>query len=103
MVLKRAMKGRLDIMGPALAVSKELMSIPDFGGGEDTPFAKEKKAIQNFKKAILMTAGAAAQKLMMKLEHEQEILMNIADMAIATFVAESALLRAWQLTDHAGA
>ena len=102
MVLKRAMKGRLDIMGPALAVSKELMSIPDFGGGEDTPFAKEKKVIQNFKKAILMTAGAAVQKLMMKLESEQEILMNIADMMIMTFVAESALLRAWKLSDQRG-
>ena len=102
MVLKRAMKGRLDIMGPALAVSKELMSIPDFGGGDDTPFAKEKKAILNFKKAILMTAGAAAQKLMMKLEHEQEVLMNIADMTIQTFVAESALLRAWKLSDQRG-
>lgn len=102
MILKRAMKGRLDIMGPALAVSKELMSIPDFGDGGDTPFAKEKKLIQNFKKAILMTAGAAAQKLMMKLETEQEILMNIADMIITTFVAESALLRAWKLADQRG-
>src|ERR1700743_2418659 len=102
MILKRAMKGRLDIMGPALAVSKELMSIPDFGGGDDGPFAKEKKTIQNFKKAILMTAGAAVQKLMMKLESEQEILMHIADMAIITFVAESALLRAWKLTDQRG-
>ncbi len=102
MILKRAMKGRLDIMGPALAVSKELMSIPDFGGGDDTPFAKEKKAILNFKKAILMTAGAAAQKLMMKLEGEQEVLMNIADMTIQTFVAESALLRAWKLSDQRG-
>jgi len=103
MILKRAMKGRLDIMGPALAVSKELMSIPDFGGGDDTAFAKEKKTIQNFKKAILMTAGAAAQKLMMKLEHEQEILMNIADMTMLTFIAESALLRAWKLSDQRGA
>jgi alkylation response protein AidB-like acyl-CoA dehydrogenase len=102
MVLKRAMKGRLDIMGPAMAVSKELMSIPEFGGDNDTPFAKEKKTIQNFKKAILMTAGAAVQKLMMKIESEQEILMHIADMAIGTFVAESALLRAWKLTDQRG-
>ena len=102
MIIKRAMKGRLDIMGPAMAVSKELMSIPDFGSGDDTPFAKEKKTIQNFKKAILMTAGAAVQKLMTKLESEQEILMNIADMTIMTFVAESALLRAWKLTDQRG-
>jgi alkylation response protein AidB-like acyl-CoA dehydrogenase len=102
MVLKRAMKGRLDIMGSAMAVSKELMSIPDFGSGEETPFSKEKKIVQNFKKAILLTAGAAAQKLMMKLEQEQEVLMHIADMAIQTFVAESALLRAWKLADQRG-
>jgi alkylation response protein AidB-like acyl-CoA dehydrogenase len=102
MLLKRAMKGRLDLMGPAMAVSKELMSIPDFGSGDETPFAAEKKAIVNFKKAILMTAGAAVQKLMMKLESEQEVLMNIADMAIETFNAESALLRAMKLADQRG-
>src|SRR5688572_31181725 len=79
MVLKRAMKGRLDLMGPAMNVQKELMSIPDFGSGDEEAFAKEKKVLANFKKAILMTAGAAVQKLMMKIEHEQEILMNIAD------------------------
>ena len=102
MVLKRAMKGRLDIMGPAMSVQKELMSIPDFGSGDDEVFAKEKKLIANFKKAILMTAGAAVQKLMMKIEHEQEILMNVADMAIETFNAESALLRAIKLADQKG-
>ncbi|MFX6230684.1 acyl-CoA dehydrogenase family protein, partial [Acinetobacter baumannii] len=53
MVLKRAMKGKLDLMGPAMAVQKELMSIPDFGAEEEGEFAKEKKAIANFKKAIL--------------------------------------------------
>jgi alkylation response protein AidB-like acyl-CoA dehydrogenase len=102
MVLKRAMKGRLDLMGPAMAVQKELMSIPDFGSGEEEAFAKEKKAIAGFKKAILMTAGAAVQKLMMKMESEQEILMHIADMAIETFNAESALLRAIKLVDKKG-
>jgi len=102
MVLKRAMKGRLDIMAPALAVSKELMSIPEFGGDGDGPFAKERKVIVNFKKAILMTAGAAVQKLMTRIENEQELLMDIADMAIDTFVAESALLRAWKLADQRG-
>jgi alkylation response protein AidB-like acyl-CoA dehydrogenase len=102
MILKRAMKGRLDIMGPAMAVAKELMSIPDLGNGDDNAFAKESKTIQNFKKAILMVAGAAVQKFMTKLEGEQEILMNIADMTILTFVAESALLRAWKLTDQRG-
>jgi len=94
MTLKRAMKGRLDLMGPALAVSKELMSIPDFGDDEETErFSKEWKYVQNFKKAILLTAGAAVQKLMMQLDKEQEILMNIADMAIETYHCETALLR----------
>lgn len=97
MILKRAMKGRLDLMGPAANVQKELMSIPDFGGEDEEPFLKERKAVANFKKAILMTAAAAVQKLMMKLESEQEILMNIADMAIKTFTAESALLRVMKL------
>jgi len=102
MVLKRAMKGRLDIMSAAMNVQKELMAIPDFGSGDDGSFAKEKKAINNFKKAILMTAGGAVQKLMAKIEGEQEILMNIADMAIETFHAESALLRAIKLADQRG-
>jgi alkylation response protein AidB-like acyl-CoA dehydrogenase len=103
MVLKRAMKGRLDLMNPAMAVSKELMSIPDFGSGDgDEPFAREKKSIANFKKAILLVAGAAVQKLMAKIEGEQEVLMNIADMAIATFVAESALLRTLKLVGQRG-
>ncbi len=102
MVLKRAMKGRLDLMGPAMNVQKELMSIPDFGSGDEEAFAKEKKAIAGFKKAILMTAGAAVQKLMMKIESEQEVLMHIADMAIETYHAESALLRAMKLVDKRG-
>jgi hypothetical protein len=99
MVLKRAMKGRLDIMGPAMAVQKELMSIPEFGDVDDAPFAAEKKLIRNLKKTIMMVAGAAAQKLMMKLESEQEILMNIADMAIEVFHAESGILRAMKAVE----
>lgn len=103
MVLKRAMKGRLDLMTAAMNVQKELMSIPDFGSGADEEaFAKEKKIIAGFKKAILLTAGAGVQKLMMKIEQEQEILMHIADMAIQTFVAESALLRVMKLAERKG-
>ncbi len=98
MVLKRAMKGQLDLMGPAMGVQKELMSIPDFGSENDAPFAKEHQAIDNFKKCILMVAGAAVQKLMMTLSKEQEILMNIADMSIITYHAESALLRLEKLS-----
>ncbi len=78
------------------------MSIPDFGGEDETPFAKEKKLVTNLKKAILMTAGAAVQKLMMKIETEQEVLMNIADMAIETFNAESVLLRVMKMADQQG-
>ncbi len=99
MILKRAMKGKLDLMGPAMAVSKELMSIPEFGNDDETPFAKERKAVVNMKKCILMVAGAAVQKLMMTLDKEQEILMNIADMAIETFEVESTLLRVMKMVD----
>jgi alkylation response protein AidB-like acyl-CoA dehydrogenase len=102
MVLKRAMKGRLDLMGPAMAVQKELMSIPDFGSLDDGPFATERKLIASMKKAIFLVAGAAVQKLMMKIESEQEILMNIADMSIDVFHAESALLRAMKLVEQKG-
>jgi alkylation response protein AidB-like acyl-CoA dehydrogenase len=94
MMLKRAMKGELDLMGPAMAIGKEIMSIPDFSSDEDESlFAPEKKVLKNLKKAVLMVAGSAAQKFMGKLSHEQEILMNIADMAIEVYVAESVLLR----------
>src|SRR3954466_4338806 len=102
MILKRAMKGKLDLMGPAMAVSKELMSIPEFGSDDEAAFAAERKSLLNMKKSILMIAGAAVQKLMMKLSEEQEILMNIADMAIETFEAESTLLRVMKLADKQG-
>jgi alkylation response protein AidB-like acyl-CoA dehydrogenase len=102
MYLKRAMKGRINMMGPAMEVQKELMSIPDFGSSDDGLFAADEKLIANFKKAILMTSGAAAQKLMMALESEQEVLMNIADMAIVAFHAESVLLRVQKLVAEKG-
>lgn len=93
MILKKAMKGELDLMGAAKAVQDELLSIPDFGNDDSGLFAEEYKLIETFKKAILMVAGSAAQKLMMDLPKEQEVLMNIADMAIDTYTAESILLR----------
>jgi hypothetical protein len=96
------MQGRLDLMGPAMSVQKELMSIPDFGAEDESLFAKERKLVTNLKKAILITAGAAVQKLMMKIEGEQEILMNLADMAIETFNAESVLLRVMKMTEQKG-
>ncbi|MCI0920379.1 acyl-CoA dehydrogenase family protein [Sphingobacterium rhinopitheci] len=97
MLLKRAMKGEIDLMGPAQAVAGELLSIPDFGDEDDAPFAAEKKIIANLKKAGLLIAGAAVQKLMMTLAKEQEILMNIADIIGYIYIAESVLLRAEKL------
>jgi alkylation response protein AidB-like acyl-CoA dehydrogenase len=102
MLLKRAMKGELDLMGPATAVQKELMGIPEFGEVDNTLFAAEDRTIANMKKAILMVAGTAVQKFMMTLAKEQEILMNIADMAIDTYVAESTLLRVKKMVSIKG-
>lgn len=102
MMIRKAMKGELDLMGPAQKVAGELMSIPDFGSDDDAPFAREKKYITNFKKAVLMVAGAAAQKLMMELSKEQEVLINIADMMIDLYVSESVLLRAEKLSSLKG-
>lgn len=102
MTLKRAMAGRLDLMTPAFAIQKELMSIPDFGEPDATLFAPEQKLVDQLKKAILLVSGAAAQKLMMQLEQEQEILMHLADMAMAVFHAESALLRVRKQTERDG-
>ena len=94
MLLKRAMKGELDLMGPAMAVQKELMGIPDMNSEQpEGTFGKEKKVLANVKKLILMAAGFGAQKFMQKLSTEQEILMNISDMVIELYSAESALLR----------
>jgi hypothetical protein len=65
-------------------------------------FAPEQKLVDQLKKAILLVSGAAAQKLMMQLEQEQEILMHLADMAIAVFHSESALLRVQKQTAREG-
>ena len=97
MIVKRSMKGRLNLLGPATAIQKELMSIPEFGEGPTGVLAKELKAIQNAKKAILMTAGMAVQKYMQKLADEQEIIMNLTDMLIEVYTSESAILRTQKL------
>jgi alkylation response protein AidB-like acyl-CoA dehydrogenase len=93
MMLKKAMKGELDLMGPAKAVAGELMSIPDFGDEDTNLFSAEKKYLKNYKKVALMIAGSAVQKLMQTLSKEQEILMNLADILTNIYVAESMLLR----------
>ncbi len=98
MLVKRAMKGSIDLMTPAMAVQKELLAIPDFGAiEEDGIFSKEKRVLSNLKKAGLMVAGAAVQKYMMKLSEEQEVLMNLADILVECYVAESTLLRVEKL------
>ncbi|MBC7487172.1 MAG: acyl-CoA dehydrogenase family protein [Cytophagaceae bacterium] len=102
MFLKKAMKGELDLMTPAMAIQKELMAIPDFGEEAEGLFAEEHKVIKNFKKALLMIAGSAAQKFMDKLATEQEILMNLADIAINIYIAESAVLRAEKVASTKG-
>lgn len=103
MLLKKAMKGQLDLMTPAQNVVKELTSIPDFGAAEeDGLFSGEYKYIKGFKKAILMTAGAAVQKLMMQLAKEQEVIMYLSDMLIELYASESVLLRVDQLVRSEG-
>src|SRR5690606_18703797 len=103
MLLKRAMKGELDLMGPAQAVAGALMAIPDVAEADRTAVAPEKNIVANLKKAGLMVAGAAVQKLMMSLSKEQEILMNIADIIGYVYVAEAVLFRAEKLHHSKGA
>ncbi|WP_426058788.1 acyl-CoA dehydrogenase family protein [Hymenobacter sp. B1770] len=94
MILKKGLKGEIDLMGPAQAVQQELMSIPSLSQEEETGlFSKEFKTIANLKKAVLMVAGSAVQKFAATLAKEQELLMNIADMSIKVYIAESTLLR----------
>ena len=102
MMLKRAMKGELNLMGPATAVAAELLQIPDMSGESDVLLETEGKYIANFKKAVLLIAGAAVQKLMMQLSKEQEVLMNIADMLIDLYITESTYLRVSKLCSMKG-
>ncbi len=103
-ILKKAMKGELDLMGPAMAVQKELTSIQSFNGDENGgPLSAEKRVIANLKKAVLMTAGKAAMRYMQKLADEQEILLNLADMIIYVYAVESMALRVERLISIRGA
>jgi alkylation response protein AidB-like acyl-CoA dehydrogenase len=101
MLFKRALKGELDIVTPAWAVQKELASMPSFERPTGI-YAEEKAALKDFKKVLLMTAGAAAKMQMdgkLILKEEQEILMNVADMMTEVFNSESVLLRVEKLRD----
>ncbi|NNC69411.1 MAG: acyl-CoA dehydrogenase [Flavobacteriaceae bacterium] len=94
MLVKKAMKGHVDLLGPAQAVQEELMGIPSF----DTPdyselFAEEKEMIKKLKKTFLMVAGGAVQKYGPQLEDHQQLLIAAADILIEIYMAESAILR----------
>lgn len=103
MMFKKAMKGEIDLMGPAMEVGKELTGVPSFDSPDlSAPLAEEKLLIKNLKKAVLMAAGKAAEKFGPKLDHEQEVLMNIADMLIEVYVAESTILRTEKLMANYG-
>lgn len=104
MLLKRAMQGKIDLVGPAWEVQKELASMPGFETLEGQ-YAQERKAIKDFKKIILMVAGAAVKMQMdgkLNLEKEQELLMNIADLITDTYNAESLFLRVDKLNTKGG-
>ncbi len=103
MMFKKAMKGEIDLLGPAMAVGKELTGVPSFDTPDlSAPLAKEKEVVKNLKKAVLMAAGKAAEKFGPKLDHEQEVLMSLADMVIEVYVAESTLLRTEKLMSKYG-
>jgi alkylation response protein AidB-like acyl-CoA dehydrogenase len=104
MLVKKAMKGHVDLIGPAMAVGEELMGIPSF----DVPdyselFAEEKEMIAKLKKVFLMVAGAAVQKYGEKLEDHQQLLMAAADILIEIYMAESTVLRTEKLAKKEGA
>ncbi len=103
MLIKKAMKGQVDLLGPAMKVQEELMGIPSF----DTPdyselFSEEKEMIGKLKKAFLMVAGGAIQKFGTDLEVHQQLLMAAADMLIEIYMAESTVLRTEKLAKKQG-
>ncbi len=103
MLIKKAMKGHVDLLGPATKVAEELMGIPDFDMPDYSElFAEEKAIIAKLKKAFLMVAGSAVQKFGPDLEEHQQLLLAAADMLIEIYMAESAILRAEKLAKREG-
>ena len=103
MLVKKAMKGHVDLLGPAQAVQEELTGIPSF----DTPdfselFSEEKSMIAKMKKTFLMVAGGAVQKYGPDLEDHQQLLIAAADILIEIYMAESAILRTEKNTKRYG-
>ncbi|CAA7195539.1 acyl-CoA dehydrogenase family protein [Chryseobacterium potabilaquae] len=94
MLIKRAMKGELDLLSPAMAISKELMGIPSFEVPDYSSFMSEEKAIiANLKKVFLMVSGAALQKYMTEIEKQQHLLLNASEILNQIYMAESTILR----------
>lgn len=98
MLMKKALKGEIDLMTPAMAVANDLMAIPSF----DTPdystlFAEEKEILSKLKKTFLMIAGKAVEKFGMELEKQQEIVLCAAEILIEVYMAESTLLKTEKL------
>ena len=102
MILKKGILGEIDLMNQAKAVIKEIMTIPSFDSTKNELFEEEKKVLANLKKAILMVAGTALEKLGNKLKDEQEIMMNISEMIIDTYMLESALLKTEKIISKDG-
>lgn len=103
MLIKKAMKGHVDLLGPAMKVQEELMGIPSF----DTPdfselFAEEKVIVANLKKVFLMVAGSAVQKYGPELDAHQQLLMAASDILIEIYMAESTILRTEKLAKAQG-
>ena len=101
MLVKKAMKGHIDLLGPAQAVADELLGIPSF----DTPdfsqrLSEEKDMLAKLKKVFLMVAGAAVQKYGPELEEHQQMLLAASDILIEIYMAESAVLRAEKSTKN---
>ena len=104
MLIKKAMKGHVDLLGPATKVGEELMGIPDFNLPDYSElFAEEKEIIKNLKKVFLMVAGAAVQKYGPDLDAHQQLLMAAADILIEIYMAESVVLRTEKLARTKGA
>ncbi|HEV8430730.1 MAG TPA: acyl-CoA dehydrogenase family protein [Pyrinomonadaceae bacterium] len=102
-LMKSALSGNLPLLPAAQALMDEVLS-PQIGGldDDDTLLAAEQKLTTNAKKVALMTLGTAAQKYMMKLGDQQEILMGIADIIMDTYAMETAILRARKLAAAEG-
>lgn len=95
MLIKKTMKGELDLLKPAMAIGKELMGIPSFEVPDYSEYMSEERAIlHNLKKVFLMVAGAALQKYMMEIEKQQHLLLNASEILNQIYMAESAILRA---------